>query len=144
MFEKVRAVLDRVVPFDVRTTKSQVALRRRRGFAYIWIPGRYLHKPAAEVVLSIALGRYDDSLRFKQVSHPAPGIWMHHLEIHHLTDIDDRSAHGYGRRPTAPADREVRARRRCRWSVSGGPTGAAASFSAARPGAGNGAKVAVH
>lgn len=90
VFEKVRAVLDKVVPFEVRTTKSQVALRRRRGFAYIWIPGRYLRKPAAEVVLSIALGRHDDSPRFKQVAHPAPGIWMHHLEIHHLTDIDEQ------------------------------------------------------
>jgi hypothetical protein len=89
VFEKVRSVLNRLGPVEVRTAKSQVAFRRKRGFAFLWIPGRYLSKPTPEVVLSIALGRHDRSPRFKEVAHPAPSQWMHHLEIRDAGDIDD-------------------------------------------------------
>ncbi|NYE19858.1 DUF5655 domain-containing protein [Microbacterium immunditiarum] len=71
----------------VRVSKSQVALRRRRGFAYLWIPGRYLRRPTAPVVLSLATDERLESARFKEVVHPGP--WMHHLEIHDVKDIDD-------------------------------------------------------
>jgi hypothetical protein len=89
VFEKVRSVLDGLGAVEVHTSKSQVAFRRRRGFAYLWLPGRYLARPTAEVVLSIALGRHDPSTRFKEVVHPAPAQWMHHLEVHDVADIDD-------------------------------------------------------
>jgi Domain of unknown function (DUF5655) len=89
VFEKVRSILNRLGPVEVRTSKSQVAFCRQRGFAFLWLPGRYLSKPTAEVVLSIALGRHDPSARFKQVAHPAPTQWMHHLEIHDAADVDD-------------------------------------------------------
>jgi hypothetical protein len=92
VFEKVRSVLDGLGPVQVRTSKSQVAFRRKRGFAYLWMPGQYLSKPDAEVVLSIALGRHDRSKRFKEVAHPAPGQWMHHLELDGPGDIDDQVA----------------------------------------------------
>jgi hypothetical protein len=74
----------------VRTSKIQVAFRRKRGFAYLWLPGQYLETPPAEVVLSIALGRHDPSRRFKEVAHPAPARWMQHLELHDAGDIDDQ------------------------------------------------------
>ena len=45
--------------------------------------------PAVEVVLSLALGRLDPSPRWKQVAHPSPRIWMHHLEVRDLADLDD-------------------------------------------------------
>jgi hypothetical protein len=89
VFEKVRSILDGLGPVEVRTSKSQVAFRRKRGFAYLWMPGQYLARPTAQVVLSIALGRHDPSARFKEVVHPAPAHWMHHLEIHDAGDIDD-------------------------------------------------------
>ena len=76
----------------VRTSRSQVAFRRRRGFAYLWVPGRYLNRPAAPVVLSIALGRALTSARFKEVAHPAPKVWMHHLELHTAEELDDEVA----------------------------------------------------
>jgi hypothetical protein len=79
MFEPVRTMLGRLGPNHVTTSKSQVAFRRRRGFAYVWMPGQYLAKPDSEVVLSIALGRPDPSPRFKEVVQPTPGHWMHHL-----------------------------------------------------------------
>ena len=92
VFENVRAIVDRLGPIEVRVSKSQVAFRLRRGFAYLWIPGQYLRQPTAEVVLSIALGRLEESPRFKEVAHPAPAEWMHHLEIHQLGDLDDEVA----------------------------------------------------
>lgn len=74
---------------EVRTTRSQIAFRRRRGFAWVWLPGKYLTHPQAEVVLSIALDQELTSPRFKEVAHPAPHIWQHHLEVHDVTDLDD-------------------------------------------------------
>ncbi len=89
VFARVRTVLERSGPVEIRTSKSQVAFRRARGFAYLWLPGRYLARPAADVVLSFALGRHDPSSRFKEVVHPSPNHWMHHLEITDERDIDE-------------------------------------------------------
>lgn len=75
-------------PTEVRVSTSQVALWRRHGFAYLWLPGQYLAHPGADVVLSIALGREVSSPRFKAVAHPARTQWMHHLEIHDLAEVD--------------------------------------------------------
>jgi hypothetical protein len=87
---RVRALLAEGFP-DVteRTSRSQVAFRRRRGFAYLWRPGQYLRHPAAEVVLSLAFREELPSPRFKEVVHPAPTTWMHHLELHAVADLDD-------------------------------------------------------
>ena len=88
VFEEVRSILNNLGPVEVRTSKSHVAFRRQRGFAFLWLPGRYLSKPTAEVVLSIALGRHEHSARFKEVAHPGPSQWMHHMEIRDVADID--------------------------------------------------------
>lgn len=80
------------VDFTVSTSKSQVAFRRRRGFAYLWLPGQYLHRPDAEVVLSLALTNEVPSSRFKEIVHPAAKIWMHHVEIHAMDDLNDEVA----------------------------------------------------
>lgn len=84
----VKEMLAEFGDVEVRTTKSQIAFRRRRGFAYLWLPGMYLRAPQAEVVLSIALDRKLGSPRFKEVAHPSPHIWQHHLEIHDVADLD--------------------------------------------------------
>jgi hypothetical protein len=90
VYRRVEELVARAgVPFTVRTSKSQVTFRRRRGFAYLWMPGRYLKHPAADVVLSIALDRHVPSERFKEVVHPAVSVWMHHLEVHTPDDLDD-------------------------------------------------------
>jgi hypothetical protein len=89
---KVHALLAGVPGVKIRTTRSQVAFRRRRGFAYLWLPGRYLARPGADVVLSVDLGRRDESPRWKEVAHPASTHWMHHLEVHDPTEIDEQVA----------------------------------------------------
>ena len=89
VYQKVCSCLEGLGPFEVRTTKSQIAFRRTRGFAYLWVPGRYLKDTDAEVVLSIALGRHDRSMRFKEVAHPATRHWTHHLQLDGSDEIDD-------------------------------------------------------
>ncbi len=85
--DRVQAMVASIGDGSVRATKTQIAFRRRRGFAYLWPP--VFGNRGVEIVLSIALGRHDDSPRFKQVAHPAPRIWMHHLEIRDLAQLDD-------------------------------------------------------
>ena len=86
---RVREVLATSHP-DVteRTTVSQVALRRRRGFAVLWRPRQYLGDAAAELVLSLALPHPLESSRFKEVVHPSRTTWMHHLEVASVDDLD--------------------------------------------------------
>ena len=74
-------------PMTVRVSKSQVSFRRRRGFAYLWRPGMYVRSDVP-VVLSLALPRQIASPRFKETAHPAPGIWMHHLELMDSSQLD--------------------------------------------------------
>lgn len=87
--ERVLALLATAdVPVEVRVTRSQVAYRRRRGFAYLWVPGQYLRGERPPAVLSVALPRLDASPRWKQVAHPTPTVWMHHLEVRAVDDLD--------------------------------------------------------
>ncbi|HEX4976525.1 MAG TPA: DUF5655 domain-containing protein [Nocardioides sp.] len=96
VFAWARDLLEGLGPCEVRATRSQVAFRRRRGFAYVWMPGRYLAHPAAEVVLSISLPRHDSSPRFKEVVHPTSHQWLHHLEVHDLDELDGEVADWLG------------------------------------------------
>jgi hypothetical protein len=87
-FERVRAAVTSTHPdVTVHVSKSQIAFRRRRGFAYLWIPGQYLRRPVTPVVRSIATRHRLRSERFKEVVRPGP--WMHHLEIFDAADVDD-------------------------------------------------------
>ena len=75
VYRAVAGAVGALVPCEVRVSRSQIAFRRTRGFAYVWRPGQYL---ASEVpaVLSVALDRPVESSRFKQVAHPAARVWM--------------------------------------------------------------------
>jgi hypothetical protein len=89
-----RAVAERVVAVgdsQIRVSQSQIAFRRRRGFAYVWRPGKYVTS-SVPAVLSIALPRRLESARFKEVVHPAPTVWMHHLELRDPGEVDDQVA----------------------------------------------------
>ena len=107
-FERVRALIARHGPVDVRVGRSQIAFRRARGFAWLWRPGRYLRNPAAEVVVSISLPERDPSPRWKEVVQPAPGRWMHHLEVHGVAEFDDEVAGWLERAWQAAGPRERR------------------------------------
>jgi hypothetical protein len=85
----VRAAVEGIGGAQMRVTRSQVAFRRRRGFAYVWRPGQYLSRPSAEAVVSIVLDRRDGSPRWKEVVRPAAAHWMHHLEVDDPAEVDD-------------------------------------------------------
>jgi hypothetical protein len=88
LFGLVLSAVETVGPASLRITKSQIAFRRRRGFAWAWMPGQYLRGPAAPLVLSLALPWRDSSPRWKEIVEPAPGRFMHHLELSGPGDID--------------------------------------------------------
>jgi hypothetical protein len=89
VFEALRSALDTIGKAELRITKSQVAFRRRRAFAWAWMPGKYLGGRHAPLVLTISLRRRDSSPRWKEIVGPAPGRFTHHLELRSTTDIDD-------------------------------------------------------
>jgi hypothetical protein len=88
LFNAVRAAVEAIGVSDVRVTKSQVAFRRGRGFAYVWRPGQYVNSEVP-AVLSIALPREISSDRIKSVAHPSSKVWMHHIELSEVSQIDD-------------------------------------------------------
>jgi len=88
LYLAVADVVATVGEAEVRVTKSQIAFRRRKGFAYVWRPGQYV-KSEVPAVLSIALPRQIASDRFKEVAHPSAKMWMHHLELSDAAEVDD-------------------------------------------------------
>lgn len=89
LFETVHSSIMLIGAATLRVGRSQIAFRRRKGFAFVWIPGRYLRSKAAPLVLTIALHRHDTSPRWKQVVEPYPGRFIHHLELHSPQDMDE-------------------------------------------------------
>ncbi|MFQ6171831.1 DUF5655 domain-containing protein [Oryzobacter sp. R7] len=85
---RVEQVVASIGPASVRVSRSQAAFRRRTGFAFVWRPGQYVGSDVP-AVLSIALGREVACDRFKEVAHPSPHVWMHHLELHTVDEVDD-------------------------------------------------------
>jgi hypothetical protein len=88
LFALVRRTLDAIGPSSIRITKSQIAFRRRRAFAWVWRPDQYRRGRTAPLVLSVSLPRRDGSPRWKEVVEPAPGRFMHHLELFDPSEID--------------------------------------------------------
>ena len=89
IFDALQRAVEDTGPADVRVSKSQVAFRRRTGFAFAWMPDVYLGPGHAPLVLTVALRRRDPSPRWKQVVEPAPGRFTHHLELRSAEEIDD-------------------------------------------------------
>jgi hypothetical protein len=88
--EIYRAIARSVVALEgveIVVSKSQVAFRARRGFAYAWAPHRYVHSDVP-LVLSIPLRERLTSSRFKEVAHPSRSTWMHHVELRLVEDVD--------------------------------------------------------
>ncbi|WP_307433237.1 DUF5655 domain-containing protein [Pseudarthrobacter defluvii] len=87
LYEAAERMAAGLGPHEIRVGRSQISFRRRRGFAYLWRPGLYV-KSSIPLVLSLALPRNLDSPRFKQIVHPSPGTWMHHLELTDGNQLD--------------------------------------------------------
>ena len=88
VFRAVAGAVAALGPAETRVGRSQIAFRRRRGFAFVWRPGLYVRSDVP-AVLSFALPYEVRSARIKQVVHPAATVWMHHAELHDPDQIDD-------------------------------------------------------
>jgi len=89
IFDALRAVIDAIGPTDLRVTKSQVAFRRSKAFAWVWVPGKYLSGKSAPLVLTLVFQSRNESPRWKEIVEPTPGRFTHHLELYSTADIDD-------------------------------------------------------
>jgi hypothetical protein len=105
IFDAVRAAVMAFGPAEIRVTKSQVAFRRGRAFAWVWIPGRYLRGRHAPLVLTVSLPRRSRSRRWKEIVEPVRGRFTHHMELRSSADVDD----------------EVRGFLRKAWAVTAAP-----------------------
>lgn len=90
LFEMLQDVVDDIGPCKMRVTKSQISFRRKRTFAWVWIPAKYLHGKTAPLVLTLSLTHRNTSQRWKEVVEAYPGRFTHHLELHRTTAIDDQ------------------------------------------------------
>ncbi|HEY0736983.1 MAG TPA: DUF5655 domain-containing protein [Herpetosiphonaceae bacterium] len=88
LFAEVCRAVAALGPASTRATRSQIAFRRRRAFAWVWMPDQYLRGHTAPLVLSVSLPGRDESPRWKEVVEPAPGRFMHHLELRDPAEID--------------------------------------------------------
>ena len=89
LLEVLLAVAKKIGEFTTFTSKSQVAFRRKRAFAWAWIPAQYLKRTGlAPLVLTLSLPYRDPSARWKEVVEPSPGKFIHHLELWDLGDAD--------------------------------------------------------
>ena len=88
LFETVRSAVEDIGPAELRVTRSQVAFRRRRAFAWVWRPAQYLRRKGAPLVLTVGLRCRNTSPRWKEVVEPYPGRFTHHLELYAPTEVD--------------------------------------------------------
>ncbi len=93
IFDALRAAIKALGPADIRVSKSQVAFRRDKAFAWAWIPDMYLRGRHAPLVLTLSLNRRDDSPRWNEIAEPSPGRFTHHLELHSASAIDAQVRH---------------------------------------------------
>jgi hypothetical protein len=88
IFDALRAAIETLGTMEIRVAKSQVAFRRRKAFAWAWVPDRYLGGGHAPLVLTLSFAERNPSPRWKQIVEPAPGRFTHHLELTSESEID--------------------------------------------------------
>lgn len=95
-FHESRMLFDLLLPqieaageSEMVVSKTQISFRRRRAFAWVWIPEKHLGRRMAPLVLSVSLPFRDPSPRWKEIVEPYPGRFMHHLELFSPDEIDE-------------------------------------------------------
>jgi hypothetical protein len=89
LFEALLCQINEFGPVELKVTKSQIAFRRNKTFAWAWMPGKYLRGKVAPLVLTLPFRKRDSSPRWKEIVEPSRGQFIHHLELFSISDIDD-------------------------------------------------------
>lgn len=88
VYAAVRDAIAAIGPAEVAATKTQVAWRRRIGFAWLWVPAMALRRGAPDVYASFALPVPVRSSRIKEVIEVRPGRFMHHVLVPDPSSVD--------------------------------------------------------
>ena len=89
IFERILQEVETIGATEMRISKSQIAFRRKRNVAVVWIPGRYLRdRPTVPLVLTFSFQKPDPSPRWKEVRAVSPRRFTHHLELYKASDVD--------------------------------------------------------
>jgi len=95
--EKVRRIFDAVHKkigamgnVTMRPSKSQVAFRRRKNVAVVWVPGQYIKTSDVPLVLTISFPARDSSSRWKEITRISAHRYTHHLELRRVRDVDNQ------------------------------------------------------
>lgn len=90
LFNALLREVDRLGESTVCILKSQVAFRRKRNFAVVWMPSQYLkNRPTAPLVLTLSFPARDPSPRWKEITEVGPKRFTHHLELYRKSEIDE-------------------------------------------------------
>ena len=68
LFDTLRDAVDVIGTAELQVTKSQIAFRRRKAFAWAWIPGKYLRGKTAPLVLTLSFRSRDPHRAGKRLS----------------------------------------------------------------------------
>ena len=80
LFEIVRKYIESIGAVTTSTTKTQIAFKTRRQFAWVWMPQMWIKQaPEDGIVVSFRLGHRAKDERIKESLEPYPGRFMHPL-----------------------------------------------------------------
>lgn len=88
LYRAVRAALERLGPVETEATRTQVAFRADRRFAFLWIPRMSLKRGPSDLYLTFDLVRPLGSPRLKEAVESHPGVWTHHMRLASRKDLD--------------------------------------------------------
>ena len=88
LFKAVRRLVETLGSSEMVVRKTQVSFLAARGFAWVWLPQRWVKRREASVTLAFALPHRVDHPRIEEVVEPYPGRWMHHVVIVKESDLD--------------------------------------------------------
>ena len=113
LFNALLSMIGEIGQAEFTVSRSQIAFRRVKPFVWVWRPGQYLRgRRLAPLVLTLSFPQRDPSLRWKEVVEPAPGRFIHHLEL--FSTADDRATAA-----RLLLDEEVRAWLQSAWNLAG-------------------------
>jgi predicted transport protein len=88
LYEAVARQIADIGEVTFHVSKSQIAFKRKRSIAIVWVPGQYLKRNVAPLVLTFSFPKPDPSDRWKEIVQIGPQRFTHHLELYKESDID--------------------------------------------------------
>lgn len=89
LFETVQKYIKTFDSVAMSVTKTQIAFKTKRQFAWVWLPQTWITKaPPDGIVVSFSLDRQLRDTRIKESLEPYPGRFMHHVVIEKPAQFD--------------------------------------------------------